>query len=134
MLLSTSHAIIVSGENYAQEAIKSAIRKGSSKRKKKHANRPSVHRETSHRRHGQELSDDAFLQRDAVVKTLISHCQISAPLLKLFPIDWQRAIVGNILTLATAVVSDFADGIQIQVLGHALSFSFKPITEADLES
>eukprot|EP00970_Alexandrium_tamarense_P010036 scaffold2000_cov124-Alexandrium_tamarense.AAC.2 len=109
MLLSTSHAIIVSGENYAQEAIKSAIRKGSSKRKKKHANRPSVHRETSHRRHGQELSDDAFLQRDAVVKTLISHCQISAPLLKLFPIDWQRAIVGNILTLATAVVSDFAD-------------------------
>ena len=71
-------------------------------------------------------------QRDAVVETLISHCQISAPLLKLFPIDWQRAIVGNILTLATAVVSDFAYGIQIQVLGHALSFSFKPITEADL--
>eukprot|EP00970_Alexandrium_tamarense_P002947 scaffold427_cov103-Alexandrium_tamarense.AAC.2 len=122
----------LSGENYAQEAIKSAIRKGSSKRKKKHANRSSVHRETSHRRHGHELSDDAFLQRDAVVETLISHCQISAPLLKLFPIDWQRAIVGNILTLATAVVSDFADGIQIQVLGHALSFSFKPITEADL--
>ena len=49
--------------------------------------------------------------RDAVVETLISYCQISA--LKLFPLGWQRAIVGNILTLVTAVIFDFADGIQL---------------------
>ncbi|KAL3798044.1 hypothetical protein HJC23_012335 [Cyclotella cryptica] len=117
-------------DNYAQHAIKTAIQKGS-KKKRKHGGISSSHSSSS-RRHGHELSDDAFLQRDAVVETLISHCQISAPLLKLFPIDWQRAIVGNIITLVTAIVSDFADGIHIQVLGHSLSFSFKPITEADL--
>ncbi|KAL7522560.1 hypothetical protein ACHAWX_007266 [Stephanocyclus meneghinianus] len=116
-------------DNYAQHAIKTAIQKGS-KKKRKNGSRSSSH--SSNRRHGHELSEDAFLQRDAVVETLISHCQISAPLLKLFPIDWQRAIVGNIITLVTAIVSDFADGIHIQVLGHSLSFSFKPITEADL--
>jgi len=115
------------GDNYAQEAIKTAIRKAAKKKKKG----DKSHRHTS-RRHGHELSDDAFIQRDAVVETLISHCQISAPLLKLFPLDWQRAMVGNIITLATAVVSDFADGLHVQLLGHALSFSFKPITEADM--
>ena len=115
------------GENYAEETLKRAIRKGSRKRKKRH----SSHRSSS-RYHGYELSDDAFIQRDAVVETLISHCQISAPLLKLFPIDWQRAMVGNIITLVTAIVSDFANGLQVQILGHALSVSFKPITEADM--
>lgn len=116
------------GENYAEETLKRAIRKGSRKRKKRHS---SQHRSSS-RYHGYELSDDAFIQRDAVVETLISHCQISAPLLKLFPLDWQRAMVGNIITLVTAIVSDFADGLQVQILGHALSVSFKPITEADM--
>lgn len=115
------------GENYAQETLKRAIRKGSRKRRKRH----SSHRSSS-RYHGYELSDDAFIQRDAVVETLISHCQISAPLLKLFPLDWQRAMVGNIITLVTAIVSDFTDGLQVQILGHALSVSFKPITEADM--
>lgn len=115
------------GENYAEETLKRAIRKGSKKKKKRH----SSHRSSS-RQHGYELSDDAFIQRDAVVETLISHCQISAPLLKLFPLDWQRAMVGNIITLVTAIVSDFADGLQVQILGHALSVSFKPITEADM--
>ncbi|KAL7446513.1 hypothetical protein ACHAXM_010228 [Skeletonema potamos] len=115
------------GENYAEETLKRAIRKGSKKKKKRH----SSHR-SSTRQHGYELSDDAFIQRDAVVETLISHCQISAPLLKLFPLDWQRAMVGNIITLVTAIVSDFADGLQVQILGHALSVSFKPITEADM--
>uniref|UniRef100_A0A7S2PLR3 Uncharacterized protein n=1 Tax=Skeletonema marinoi TaxID=267567 RepID=A0A7S2PLR3_9STRA len=116
------------GENYAEETLKRAIRKGSRKKKKRH----SSHRSSSTRQHGYELSDDAFIQRDAVVETLISHCQISAPLLKLFPLDWQRAMVGNIITLVTAIVSDFADGLQFQILGHALSVSFKPITEADM--
>ena len=115
------------GENYAQETLKRAIRKGSRKKKKRHSSQKS-----SSRNHGYELSDDAFIQRDAVVETLISHCQISAPLLKLFPLNWQRAMVGNIITLVTAIVSDFVDGIQVQILGHALSVSFKPITEADM--
>jgi hypothetical protein len=117
-------------DNYAQQAIKTAIQKGA-KKKKKTSKGGSSHRSSS-RRHGHELSDDAFIQRDAVVETLISHCQISAPLLKLFPLDWQRAMVGNIVTLATAIVSDFADGLQVQILGHALTVSFKPISEADM--
>jgi hypothetical protein len=115
-------------DNYAQQAIRTAMQKGAKKKRKSGGKSP--HHPS--RRHGHELSEDAFIQRDAVVETLISHCQISAPLLKLFPIDWQRAIVGNIITLVTAIVSDFADGIQIQLLGHSLSFSFKPITEADI--
>lgn len=114
--------------NYAQEAIKTAIQKGARK-KRKTSKSGSSHRS---RRHGHELSEDAFIQRDFVVETLISHCQISAPLLKLFPLDWQRAMVGNIITLATAIISDFADGLKVQILGHALTVSFKPITEADL--
>lgn len=122
---------LLSGNNdYAQEAIKTAIQRGA-KKKRKSTSTSKSHRSTS-RRHGHELSDDAFIQRDAVVETLISHCQISAPLLKLFPLDWQRAMVGNIITLATAIVSDFADGLQVQILGHALTVSFKPITEADM--
>jgi len=125
------HGPLLGGDknNYAQEAIKTAIQKGAKrKRKTKHG---SSHRSSS-RRHSHDLSDDAFIQRDAVVETLISHCQISAPLLKLFPLDWQRAMVGNIITLATAIISDFADGLQVQMLGHALTVSFKPITEADM--
>jgi hypothetical protein len=38
-----------------------------------------------------KVPEEAFIQRDAVVETLFSHCQISAPLLKLFPLAWQRA-------------------------------------------
>ena len=119
-----NHGPLSSESNYAQEAIKTAIQRGSKKKRKTS--------KMSSRRHGHELSDDAFIQRDAVVETLISHCQISAPLLKLFPLDWQRAMVGNIITLATAIVSDFADGLQIQLLGHTLTVSFKPISEADM--
>jgi hypothetical protein len=63
---------------------------------------------------------------------LLSHVQISAPLLKLFPTAWQRALLGNIITLSTAVVSDFLDGLSFQMLGHQLSFSFRPITEEDM--
>ena len=124
------HGPLSSDSNYAQEAIKTAIQRGAKKRRKTSKSNSS-HRSSS-RSHGHELSDDAFLQRDAVVETLISHCQISAPLLKLFPLDWQRAMVGNIITLATAIVSDLADGLQVQLLGHALTLSFKPITELEM--
>ncbi|KAL7537853.1 hypothetical protein ACHAXR_008127 [Thalassiosira sp. AJA248-18] len=116
--------------NYAQQAIKTAMQKGSKKKRK--TSKHGSSNKSSSRRHGHELSEDAFIQRDAVVETLISHCQISAPLLKLFPLDWQRAMVGNIITLVTAIISDFADGLQVQILGHTLTISFKPITEADL--
>ncbi len=73
-----------------------------------------------------------FLQREAVTETLLSHCQISAPLLKLFPIALQRALLGNIVTLVTCIVSDAADGIQVQILGHQLTTSFKPMGETEV--
>ena len=37
------------------------------------------------------------------------------------------------LELVAAVVSDFADGMKIQILGHQLSLSFKPITASDVK-
>jgi len=104
--------------NYAQEAIREAMIRGIHKRKKK----PKKAR----------MAEAAFLQRDAVVETLISHCQISAPLLKLFPLAWQRALLANMITLIVAVISDFCSGIQLQILGHSLTISFRPITESDL--
>lgn len=106
--------------NYAQEAIMDAIRKGVRKHKKRGS------------RSRRQRAGEAFLQRDAVVETLISHCQISAPLLKLFPLAWQRALLGNIISLIAAIASDFCDGIQLQILGHQMSFSLKPITESDM--
>eukprot|EP00980_Cylindrotheca_fusiformis_P030983 scaffold25694_cov127-Cylindrotheca_fusiformis.AAC.14 len=106
-----------SSNNYAQEAIKTAIRKKSRKGKK---------------RQKQGSSDGSYVQRDAVTEMLLSHVQISAPLLKLFPLGWQRALLGNIITLSTSVVSDFCEGLQFQILGYRLSFSFKPITEEDM--
>lgn len=114
------------GEKYAEEAIRKAIRRSAKKRKKK--SRTCQGRSSTSTAEG----DDLFLQRDAVIETLISHCQISAPLLKLFPLSWQRALLGNIIALVGAIVSDFVDGIQIQILGHQLSLSFKPITEEDV--
>ena len=114
------------GEKYAEEAIRKAIRRSAKKRKKKSRNYQG-------RSSGPTVEgDEVFLQRDAVIETLISHCQISAPLLKLFPLSWQRALLGNIIALVGATVSDFVDGIQIHILGHQLSLSFKPITEKDV--
>ena len=52
--------------------------------------------------------------------------------MKLFPLAWQRAMLGNIITLVTAVVADFCEVVQFEILGHRLSFSFKPITESDM--
>jgi hypothetical protein len=105
-----------SDSNYAEETIKTVMRR-KSKRTSKRSQRPM---------------DDSFVQRDAVTEMLLSHVQISAPLLKLFPLAWQRALLGNIITLATAVISDFLDGLRFQILGHELSFSFRPITEDDM--
>jgi hypothetical protein len=106
-----------SSNNYAQEAIKTAIRRKTKKGKKRQKQRPL---------------EDLFVQRDAVTEMLLSHVQISAPLLKLFPLGWQRALLGNIITLSTAVMSDFCDGLQFQILGYRLSCAFKPITEDDM--
>jgi len=104
-------------DTYAEDTIKKVMR-----RKTRRSKKPSKHR----------LSEDAFVQRDAVTETLLSHVQISAPLLKLFPLAWQRALLGNILTLSTALISDFVDGLHFQILGHQLSFAFRPITEVDM--
>lgn len=112
-----------SNNDYAREVIGKAIRKGSKKKRR---------RKQKSYQFGQNLDDETFIQRDAVVETLISHCRISAPLLNLFPLAWQRAVLGNIITLIAAVVSDFCEGVQFQILGHQLSFAFKPITEADM--
>lgn len=120
-----SSDVLLNAENYAQKTIETAIQRGAAKR----------HSSMKKRRQQQQESyyfDTSFMQRDAVVETLISHCQISAPLLKLFPIAWQRAILSNIITLIAAVASDFCGGIKLQILGHQLSLSFKPITEMDL--
>jgi len=104
---------------YAQDKIKQAIQRGSKRNKGKN-------------KHSKHYPDAAFIQRDAVAETLISHCQISAPLLKLFPLNWQRAMLANIITLITAITSDFCAGMKFQILGHELSLSFQPITEKDV--
>jgi len=122
------HTDFGDGETYAQEAIKRVINRrasGKGKKKGKHKNRYSASY------HGNE-NVDSFIQRDAVVETMLSHCQISAPLLKLFPLPWQRAFLSNIVTLVACVVSDFASGIRIQIMGHQLTFAFQPITEQDM--
>ena len=105
-----------SSSDYAQEAIRTVIRRKTrkSKRRSKYA------------------SEESFVQRDAVTEMLLSHVQISAPLLKLFPLAWQRAFLGNIITLATAIMADFFEGLQFQILGHSLSFAFTPITQEDM--
>lgn len=117
----SKHGIIPGGRNpnYARDALQGAMRRGA---RKNGDNWQSY----------DDFSYDEFVQRDAVVETLLSHCQISAPLLTLFPLAWQRAMLGNIITLVTAVVSDFCEGVEFEILGHKLSFSFKPISEKDM--
>ena len=110
--LPPSAGLIAGGgsRNYAQHAIQDAIRRGSRKRPR---------------------SSD-FLQKAAVVETLTSQAQIAMPLLRMFPMSWQRALLGNILVLVTAAMSDFCEGIELQLLGHKLCLSFTPITEEDM--
>lgn len=102
--------------DYAQDAIKKIM-----KRKTKKGSKQKY-----------QALDDSFVQRDAVTEMLLSHVQISAPLLKLFPLAWQRAFLGNIITLCTAIMADFCEGLQFQILGHSLTFAFAPITEEDM--
>jgi hypothetical protein len=106
-----------SSSDYAEEAIRTVMRRKSKK---------------SRRRSKYHAMEDSFVQRDAVTEMLLSHVQISAPLLKLFPLAWQRAFLGNIITLATAIMSDFFEGLQFQILGHSLTFAFAPITQDDM--
>lgn len=112
-----SNVIPGSSSDYAQRAIRSAMQRTS---------RPG-NGEGLYRNSGSD-----FVQRDALTETLLSHVQISAPLLKLFPIAWQRAFLGNIITLCTAVMSDFFEGLEFQILGHSLTFSLRPITGQDV--
>jgi hypothetical protein len=100
--------------NYAQDAFRDILYRGG-KRRRRSVQSPS-----------------AFIQRDAIVETLTSQCQIAAPLLKLFPLAWQRALLGNIVEMCTAIMADFCEGIEFQILGHRLSFAFTPITEEDM--
>ncbi|VEU41422.1 unnamed protein product [Pseudo-nitzschia multistriata] len=104
--------------NYAEETIKTVMRQKSRRSKKRSSKR--------------RLSETLFVQQEAVTETLLSHVQISAPLLKLFPLAWQRALLGNIIALSCAIISDFVEGLHFQILGHELSFSFRPITEVDM--
>lgn len=106
-----------SSSDYAQETIKTVMRRNTKK---------------GRRRSKLNAVEDSFVQRDAVTEMLLSHVQISAPLLKLFPLAWQRAFLGNIITLATSVMSDFFEGLQFQILGHSLTFAFAPITQEDM--
>jgi hypothetical protein len=103
------------GASYAHGAFETILRKTGKKAKKRRKRR-----------------DDSFIQRDAVVETLISQCQIAAPVLKIFPLAWQRAMLGNIVTLATCAMTDFFEGLEFEILGHRLSFNFVPITEHDM--
>lgn len=106
-----------SSSDYAQETIKTVMRR----KAKKHRRRSKY-----------QAFEDSFVQRDAVTEMLLSHVQISAPLLKLFPLAWQRAFLGNIITLSTAIMADFFEGLQFQILGHSLTFAFAPITQEDM--
>lgn len=105
-------------KNYAEETIKTVMHEKARRSKKRSSKR--------------RLSEASFVQQEAVTETLLSHVQISAPLFKLFPLAWQRALLGNIISLSCALISDFLDGLHFQILGHQLSFAFRPITEVDI--
>lgn len=105
--------------DYAKSALRGVMFRGAKKNKRK-------------RRHHRRKSDFDFLQRGAIVETLLSHAQISAPLLQHFPLAWQRELLSNIITMATTIISDFTEGLEFHILGHRLSFSFTPITEEDM--
>jgi hypothetical protein len=125
------------GDTYAAETLKRAIRRSTAAASSTDSGSTSIRkRKKGPRRNHSSKSfmDDnsSFLQHDAVVETLLSNCQISAPLLKLFPLPWQRALLANVVTLVLAVVNDFASGLRIQILGHTLTLSLEAITELDL--
>ncbi len=79
----------------------------------------------------QQQRADKFLQKGAVTETLLAHCQSSMPLLKVFPLKLQRAILGNVVSLVSFVVSDAVAGFQLRLLGHQLTASFTPMSDEE---
>lgn len=114
--------------NYAQEAFQDAMRRGS---RISAATKRGPYPFYPHN-HDHHSSSTPFIQREAIVETLTSQCQMAAPLLNLFPLSLQRALISNIVILCTAIMADFFAGLEFQILGHRLSFSFQPITEEDM--
>lgn len=102
-------------KNYATLAFQNAMSKKSKKRQR-----------------GVKPPLNDSVQRQAVIETLLSQCQVATPLLKLFPLVWQRALIGNMISLITSVLQDFLEGVEFQILGHRLELVFKPITEQDM--
>mmetsp|Transcript_16248 Transcript_16248/g.37424 ORF Transcript_16248/g.37424 Transcript_16248/m.37424 type:complete len:941 (-) Transcript_16248:220-3042(-) len=105
-----------SDSSYASQAFQNVIQKTTSPHRRKKRKRKQGY---------------DFVQRQAVAEQLLSQCQIATPLLKLFPLAWQRALIGNIISVITSVVGDFIEGLEFEILGHKLSLAFKPITEQD---
>ena len=126
----THHDSDTRHRNYAQEAFQDVMRRGSQMSATKRQLRSTYPYPTPY--HHAPSSSSTFLQRDAIVETLTSQCQIAAPLLNLFPLSLQRALICNIVILCTAVISDFLEGMEFHILGHRLTFSFQPITEEDM--
>ena len=112
-------------DSYARQAFQNAISSKSRKKRKTQRNKNN---------HDPYCTADAAdaVQRHAVIETLLSQCQVAAPLLKLFPLVWQRALIGNLVIVITAVLTDFLEGLELQVLGHRLEVKLKPITEQDI--
>ncbi|GMH58219.1 hypothetical protein TrRE_jg4178 [Triparma retinervis] len=79
----------------------------------------------------QQASNPHFIQKQAITEELLSHCQVSAPLLKLFPIKFQRALLGNIISIVTSIVSDAVGNTRVRILGHKLTLDFSPVSEQD---
>ena len=121
-----STGLYSNADSYARQAFENAISKqqpssssSSKSRKQKKQKLPTMTAAES-------------VQRYAVVETLLSQCQVAMPLLKLFPLVWQRALIGNLVTVITAVIDDFLQGLEFQLLGYKLELALKPITEEDV--
>ena len=122
-----STGLYSNADSYARQAFENAISKqqpsssssSSNSRKQKKHKLPTMTAAES-------------VQRYAVVETLLSQCQVAMPLLKLFPLVWQRALIGNLVTVITAVIGDFLQGLEFQLLGYKLELALKPITEEDV--
>ena len=123
---SSNHGHYHKHRNYAQEAFQDVMRRGSSVS----ATKQQPQRHTLDSRAPPTAS--TFIQRDAIVETLLSQCQMAAPLLNLFPLSLQRALMSNMVILCTAIMTDFFEGLEFHLFGHRLSFTFQPITEADM--
>mmetsp|Transcript_19942 Transcript_19942/g.41671 ORF Transcript_19942/g.41671 Transcript_19942/m.41671 type:complete len:692 (-) Transcript_19942:25-2100(-) len=93
--------------------------------------RAAIEKSSSGKRRAAQASNPHFIQKQAITEELLSHCQVSAPLLKLFPIKFQRALLGNIITIVTSVVSDAVGNTRVRILGHQLTLNFSPVSEQD---